>query len=73
MSSSYGHCGEINYFLTIIMFGITKHKGYNGIPVLDDHLLASYFVNFLSFCGEIEKAHYEDEGNEALWKSMQRS
>ena len=47
-SGVYSNCGEINYFLTVIMFGITNHEGYDGIPILDYHLFASYLSEFLT-------------------------
>ena len=34
-SGVYSNCEEINSFLTVIMFGITYHEGYNWIPILD--------------------------------------
>lgn len=65
-SGGYNICGEINYFLNMVMFGITSNKGCTVIPVPFRYLLTSYLSDFLSFCGVIDKSYYEDEENEAL-------
>ncbi len=72
-SGVYSNCGEINCFLTVIMFGITNHQRYDGIPILDYHSFASYLSEFLSFRGDIDHPLDIHEGNEALRKSMQKS